>query len=128
VHLAVAVLDVDFFKRINDTYGHDVGDAAIVAVAQAMNQAFRGTDLVARMGGEEFCVLAVNAGDPAELFDRFRQQVEALEIPHAKGTLRMTISIGVTTHVQDSLDAMINDADKALYEAKLGGRNRVVVR
>lgn len=128
VQLAVAVLDIDHFKRINDTYGHDAGDAAIVAVARAMNEAFRGTDLVARMGGEEFCVLAVNAGNPADLFDRFRQQVEALAIPHAKGSLHLTISIGVTTEVDGSLDAMINVADKALYEAKQGGRNRVVVR
>jgi diguanylate cyclase (GGDEF)-like protein len=129
IQLAVAMLDIDHFKRINDSHGHDVGDAAIAAVAKLLNKSYRGTDLVARMGGEEFCVLAVNTGSPAEVFERFRQEVEAMEIPLRGGDdLRMTISIGVTTRVDGSLDSMINDADKALYEAKQGGRNRVVVR
>jgi diguanylate cyclase (GGDEF)-like protein len=128
IQLTVGVLDIDYFKRINDTYGHDAGDAAIVAVARALAQSFRGTDLVARLGGEEFCVLAVNAGPPGEVFERFRKLVEAMVIPHAKGSLQLTISIGVTSQVDGSLDGMINAADKALYEAKQGGRNRVVVR
>jgi diguanylate cyclase (GGDEF)-like protein len=129
IQLAVAMIDIDFFKRINDTHGHDVGDAAIVAVARTLSDAFRGTDLVARMGGEEFCVLAVNPGAPGEVFERVRQTIEALEIACGDGCrLRMTISIGVTSLLGDDLDATIGIADKALYEAKEQGRNRVVVR
>ena len=129
IQIAVAVLDIDHFKRINDTYGHDVGDEAIVAVARLLAQSFRGTDLVARLGGEEFCVVAVNAQSPRELFERFRKKIEALEIPLDNGeTLRLQISIGVAAAPGETIEEMINAADKALYEAKQAGRNRVVVR
>lgn len=129
IQLAVAMLDIDFFKRINDSHGHDVGDDAIVAVAKTLNHSFRGTDLVARMGGEEFCVLAVNPGAPEAVFERCRKQIEALEIPLPDGDpLRLTVSAGVTDQVGSSLEEMINAADQALYEAKQGGRNRVVLK
>lgn len=127
IHLMVAVLDIDFFKRINDTHGHDVGDLAIVAVAQTIQKGFRTSDIVARMGGEEFCVLAVNNNAPIETMNRIRQQIENLPIPISDTeTLHMTVSIGITDTIADSLDAMINKADEALYKAKQSGRNQVV--
>jgi diguanylate cyclase (GGDEF)-like protein len=127
IALAVGMVDIDHFKRINDTYGHDVGDQAIVALARTLDHTFRSTDLVARMGGEEFCVLTVNAADPAALFERLRQAIEAMEIPlPGGGVLKMTGSVGFSCQLGDCLEDLINQADKALYEAKSSGRNRVM--
>lgn len=128
IQIMVAVLDIDFFKKINDTHGHDVGDMAIVAVAQTILKGFRTTDIVARMGGEEFCVLAVNNNAPVETMNRLRQNIEALAIPVSDTeSLHLTVSIGVTCTLADSLDAMINKADEALYKAKQNGRNQVIM-
>ncbi|MEW6562901.1 MAG: diguanylate cyclase [Pseudomonadota bacterium] len=127
IKLSAAMVDIDFFKRINDTYGHDVGDSAIVAVAGTLSGFFRNTDIVARMGGEEFCVLAVNAEAPQAVFERLRQRIEAIEIPLDSGeVLRLTVSIGVSSALGESLEAMLSAADQALYAAKQSGRNRVV--
>ncbi len=129
IRLSVAMVDIDFFKKINDTYGHDIGDIAIVSLAKALSAAFKGEELVARMGGEEFCILAINPQSSLELLERLRENVAALEIPLPEnGKLRMTISIGVTDTLGENLDAMINLADQALYDAKHGGRNRVVLK
>ena len=127
--LAVAVIDIDHFKRINDIYGHDVGDVALIAMAKVLAASFRTTDLVARLGGEEFCVLAVNPQAALVLMERLRSQAEAFEIPipGSSELLRLTISIGLCTPLGSSLEAMIKSADEALYRAKLGGRNRVEV-
>ncbi len=128
IQLMIAVLDIDFFKRINDTHGHDIGDVALVAVAHAVQKSFRATDIVARMGGEEFCVVAVNNNAPMETMNRVRQTIENLTIPlNENETLRMTVSIGVTITLKNSLDDMINIADEALYMAKQQGRNQVVM-
>ncbi|HEU0186373.1 MAG TPA: diguanylate cyclase [Gallionellaceae bacterium] len=129
IQLLIAMVDIDFFKRINDTYGHDVGDQAIVAVAKTLACEFRSTDIVARMGGEEFCVVAVNNASPVEIMERLRRHIEALAIPlNEKDALHLTVSIGVTGALCDTLDAMINQADQALYQAKHNGRNQVVMQ
>jgi diguanylate cyclase (GGDEF)-like protein len=127
IRLLAIVLDVDHFKRINDTHGHDVGDRALVALATLLRENTRGTDIAARLGGEEFCILAVNADNPAVYLERLRARIEALEVPLAEGVLKFTASLGATSDVGASLDAMINGADRALYQAKEGGRNRVVI-
>lgn len=128
IQIMIAMLDIDFFKRINDTYGHDVGDMAIVAVSKAIGKSFRNTDIVARMGGEEFCVLAVNNNSPVETMNRLRLSIEGLAIPlNEKESLHLTVSIGVTTTLSNTLDEMINHADEALYKAKQAGRNQVVL-
>jgi diguanylate cyclase (GGDEF)-like protein len=128
IQVMIAMLDIDFFKRINDTHGHDVGDMAIVAVAHAINTSFRSTDIVARMGGEEFCVLAVNNNAPVETMNRLRHCIEALAIPlNETESLHLTVSIGVTTTLCNTLDEMINLADAGLYKAKQNGRNQVVM-
>ena len=127
IQLLVAMLDIDHFKHINDMYGHDVGDQALVALAKLLTGAIRGTDIVARMGGEEFCIVAVKTGDPEELLNRLREDVAAMEVPLAEGVLQFKVSIGATSELCDSLDAMINCADRALYMAKHSGRNRVIV-
>jgi diguanylate cyclase (GGDEF)-like protein len=128
IQIAIAMIDIDHFKRINDSHGHDVGDMAIVAVAQTIAKSFRNTDIVARMGGEEFCVVAVNNVAPVETMNRIRQQIESLAIPlNDKDTIRLTVSIGISTTLCATLDEMINKADEALYKAKQGGRNQVVL-
>jgi diguanylate cyclase (GGDEF)-like protein len=128
IQLMVAMIDIDFFKRINDTYGHDVGDMAIVAVAQAIAKSFRTSDIVARMGGEEFCVVAVNNNAPVETMNRLRLNIEALAIPlNETESIHLTVSIGISMTLAGTLDVMINKSDEALYKAKQNGRNQVIL-
>lgn len=127
IRLLVAVLDVDFFKRINDTHGHDIGDRALVALASLLLDGTRGTDIAARLGGEEFCIVAVNVEQPGGYLERLRAKIAALEVPLDSGVLKFTVSIGATALVADSLETMINAADKALYLAKEQGRDRVII-
>lgn len=130
IQLSVAMIDIDFFKRINDTYGHDIGDKAIVAVAQAITKHFRATDIVARMGGEEFCIIAVNNNSVLETMNRLRLFIEEMKVPledKDKNTISFTVSVGATTTLGSTLDEMVNHSDEALYKAKQGGRNQVVV-
>ncbi len=129
IRLTAAIIDIDHFKRVNDSFGHNKGDQAIIAVASLLAGEFRGTDIVARVGGEEFCVLATNADAPEELFERLRRRIAALDIALGEDeTIRLTVSIGVCGAAADSLEGLINAADRALYEAKQKGRNRVVLK
>lgn len=128
IQLVVAMLDIDFFKRINDNYGHDIGDKAIVMVAQAITGHFRATDIVARMGGEEFCIISVNNTSAAETMNRLRLYIEKMPIPlDDKESINLTVSIGVSTTLPNTLDEMINHSDEGLYKAKQSGRNQVVI-
>jgi diguanylate cyclase (GGDEF)-like protein len=128
IQILIAMIDIDFFKKINDTYGHDIGDKAIVSVAQAINKHFRATDIVARMGGEEFCIIAVNNTSVDETMNRLRLYIADMPIPlDEKDSIKLTVSIGVTTTLCNTLDEMINHSDEALYKAKQSGRNRVVM-
>ncbi|MCI0655037.1 MAG: diguanylate cyclase [Methylococcaceae bacterium] len=129
IQLALAVADVDHFKRVNDSHGHDAGDHVLLAVSSTLEQSFRQTDVVARFGGEEFCVLTVDrdTDTPVSVFERARRQVEALTLEWAGKPLRVTCSFGVCIGHRDNLQEMIRVADEALYQAKNNGRNRVVV-
>lgn len=125
--LAVAMLDIDHFKRINDTWGHDAGDEVLTRVGQLLKTRFRTSDVVARFGGEEFCIIAPSlpVGGAFALFDTFRQQLATETFFFGEEQVTITISIGVSTVVIDNIDAMITAADAQLYRAKLEGRNRV---
>ncbi|HZH44397.1 MAG TPA: diguanylate cyclase [Lysobacter sp.] len=127
--LAAALLDIDHFKHINDTHGHDAGDAALRHVAQALREHTRPDDVVARFGGEEFCVLApdLSPGEAVIYFQRLRAAIGSLEIPLPDNALHLTVSVGVQPHLDRSLDAMLSEADRQLYLAKAAGRNRVEV-
>lgn len=130
--LTVLQIDLDHFKRINDAHGHAAGDAALHAVAQALAGAVRGSDFVARVGGEEFLVGCVggDADAAAVQAERLREAVRALVVPTPDGRaqMRCTVSIGVSRPCtsRSGWDAAWREADRALYAAKGGGRDRVM--
>lgn len=130
IRLVVAMLDIDHFKSINDTYGHDMGDEVIRRVTRIIEIHFRDSDIVARFGGEEFAVMAVNM-DPdkiPEIFDQLRHFIATEEIQAEDGSLIHTsISIGVACEFEENLDLMVATADRMLYLAKNAGRNLVVI-
>jgi len=121
------MIDVDHFKNFNDTYGHLAGDVALEALASTLGQTRRTGDAVARFGGEEFCVLAVDCDEVGafELAERIRSGVEAMSIPHGAESLSVTVSIGIRMiDPRSSAKKILDEADKALYASKAGGRNR----
>lgn len=126
-NISVAIMDIDFFKKVNDTYGHDAGDYVIKKVASVLLKEFRTSDIISRMGGEEFCVLTPNMKDmnAKEVFDRLRQKIEDTSFVYEGATIPITISIGVCVDTMDNLEAAITKADQYLYDAKNGGRNQV---
>jgi len=132
VPVGLLLLDVDHFKHINDTHGHDTGDRALMAVAAAAQGVLRSHDLLGRVGGEEFCILLPGAGaeDTRAVAERVRRAVAAVSVPlEGGGTLTMTASLGATLvdSAERDIHAASMRADRALYTAKGAGRNRVEV-
>jgi diguanylate cyclase (GGDEF)-like protein len=130
-HLALLMLDLDYFKMVNDTYGHDAGDAVLKTVAKTMRHGVRASDLVIRYGGEEFLIVLqeTDSEGGARVAENIRAEVEKLKVPLMDGTiLQKTISIGVADFPEDSTTfwQAVKFADVALYRAKEEGRNRVV--
>lgn len=127
---AVALIDIDKFKVINDTYGHDVGDMAIKEVGNILNQAIQKDVLISRMGGEEFCILLYNRtqNEVISLLEKIRVLFESNEIEFENHILKYTVSIGCSFEFGKNLDEMIQKADNGLYEAKNNGRNKVRYR
>lgn len=129
---AVAMIDVDHFKRFNDTYGHAVGDQVLKAVARSLERSIRRSDIVARYGGEEFVLLLreTDAHLAVQRVDQLRQRIESDVYQTGAKSLpaRLTVSAGVASWPEDGLDpnALTDRADQRLFEAKNGGRNRVV--
>lgn len=124
--LGMLLLDLDYFKRINDRYGHQAGDVALCATAQVILDSVRGYDHAARWGGEEFLVLLTECDEGALLgvAERIRAGIEKLEIPCGEGTFHCTISIGAYfAPAPEDQDSMLRKVDKALYRAKEDGRN-----
>lgn len=127
--LSVALLDIDFFKRVNDTYGHDVGDEVLVEFASLLEHFFGQHFTVSRFGGEEFTVAfkSLNESKAFALMDKFRSQLELQPIATSKGDLFITVSTGIAALGDESLDQLLQRADKALYDAKESGRNLVCI-
>lgn len=131
-NLAVALVDIDFFKKINDNFGHAAGDEVLKTFAATLQKTLRPYDIVSRYGGEEFLLIAqVHTDEDArELFERVRQTISQVEFKFEQQSLKITASFGVTVMRPDS-DIKLNEltaiADKALYQAKGNGRNQVVV-
>jgi diguanylate cyclase (GGDEF)-like protein len=128
---AVAVLDVDHFKNVNDTFGHDAGDRVLCAIARCLVETLRAYDGVGRIGGEEFGILLPNTSLQAaeETCKRLLARLRSEEVSVEEGTIRVTASIGVSAGnpTTRGAESIIKAADKNLYAAKAGGRNRVVV-
>jgi diguanylate cyclase (GGDEF)-like protein len=128
VSCAMIVIDIDFFKRINDTFGHAAGDKAIMAVARIARSSCRGErDVIARMGGEEFALLLYDASvaDGTASAERIRRDIEAMQIEEGGRVFGVTISCGVSDSTETSTyEDLLADADQALYAAKRDGRNR----
>jgi diguanylate cyclase (GGDEF)-like protein len=128
--LSLLILDIDHFKRVNDTYGHLAGDAVLRGVGEQCRQVIRASDLIGRMGGEEFAILlpSTRLASAIQLAERLRLRLRAQRwtTPQAKD-LAITVSIGAAslTPVIATLDDLYARADQALYAAKTGGRDRV---
>ena len=125
------MFDIDYFKRVNDTYGHLAGDEVLRFVSATLLRRFRKTDMVCRYGGEEFCVFlpTLNARKAAEIAEECRRHIEHTPVSWEDKTIRVTVSIGIAEFPSvrnQTLTALISCADGALYAAKSGGRNRVV--
>ncbi len=129
--LALLMVDIDLFKTVNDNYGHDVGDQVIVQIANACRENKRTSDIVARVGGEEFALLLPETAlEDAELVaERLRRAIAARELPGNGGVVTVTVSIGVAeaNHDMNGVTDLIKHADMALYAAKRTGRNRICV-
>jgi diguanylate cyclase (GGDEF)-like protein len=127
---AVAMLDIDHFKKVNDTYGHDAGDKVIVTLADILRSSTNPSDVVARFGGEEFCIVLknINRYSALDILERIRTTVESYSVEVQKDVfINFTISIGAVIHKEeDDLEESINEADMCLYKAKNNGRNQVV--
>ena len=128
--LAFLMLDVDHFKSINDTYGHQAGDLVLKALATHCQKMLRHNDLLGRLGGEEFALLLpeTNLSKAREVGERIRQALENLVVDYEDQAIRFTVSLGLSVAQNDS-DTLMNvmsRADAALYRAKAEGRNRLV--
>lgn len=128
---SIALIDLDHFKRINDSHGHAVGDTVLRDVAQAIQHSARKDDSMCRMGGEEFLVICPNTDLKAavQAAERLRRMVERLRIQAGETEIQTSVSIGVATREvgMTETDALVNAADRALYRAKQAGRNRSCV-
>jgi diguanylate cyclase (GGDEF)-like protein len=127
---SVLMLDLDFFKQVNDTHGHEAGDKVIKTLADILQRNVRSSDMAVRYGGEEFLLVLVDTGAEAALkvAEKIRAEVEATKVPLPGGILQKTISIGVSEYPNDSdtFWQVVKFADVALYQAKASGRNRVL--
>jgi diguanylate cyclase (GGDEF)-like protein len=133
--LSLIMIDVDHFKRFNDTYGHQAGDDCLKKVATALEeQTYRPSDMAARYGGEEFAMIlpSIDEDGASVVASRIRESIAALAIPHSgsNGNRVVTVSVGVATVrpvLGSKAEEVIRRADEALYQAKGAGRNRVMV-
>jgi diguanylate cyclase (GGDEF)-like protein len=127
--LSIAMLDIDHFKKINDSYGHSIGDLALHEIATRIRNYVRAVDVVARYGGEEFVILMpeTNLSDAGQVAERVRGAIADDPIRNKDAAISVTLSLGVAEVDANTknLDALIKYADKALYAAKANGRNRV---
>jgi diguanylate cyclase (GGDEF)-like protein len=126
---AIAMIDIDDFKKINDKYGHDVGDKAIKELVKIVQDNIKGSDIVARFGGEEFCVLLkdIDKSSAVEFFVKLRLKIAKNQILVENEVVSYTVSIGISFDNEEDIEEIINQADMALYNAKNSGKNRVEI-
>jgi diguanylate cyclase (GGDEF)-like protein len=129
--VSLLLFDVDHFKRVNDTFGHPIGDQVLVELARTVAMALRSEDVFARYGGEEFAIIlrAIDANGARSVAERVRSTVERLRIQTPKGSLAITVSVGTSSvgaRYDITPEELVGKADERLYAAKHAGRNRVV--
>lgn len=128
---ALMMLDIDHFKSVNDTYGHDIGDVVLKATADEMNQLLRDIDILGRLGGEEFAIAMpeTTLSSALNIAERIRSSIEQNALQTGQGEVRFTISIGIAelSEANESNEQLLKQADKLLYRAKQNGRNRVEI-
>jgi diguanylate cyclase (GGDEF)-like protein len=124
------MIDIDHFKRVNDVYGHQIGDNVLKFLSQQLKRSFRDDDLIVRNGGEEFCVLLEHAQEnkAIDLFESFRKRIESEPYSEGDISIPITVSIGLFYGLKDTIDLMLEIADKRLYQAKSSGRNRIIFK
>lgn len=125
--VALAMFDIDHFKKINDQYGHDAGDYVLIEFAKLLKSHF-GDQLLARFGGEEFAVLFKAPANSFSLLETFRTTLADHELQHSGQPIPCTVSIGLAFSCSDTIEQLIKSADECLYDAKHSGRNRIVQR
>lgn len=126
--LTIAIIDIDFFKKINDTYGHLCGDYVLKEVAYLISDNFRKTDLVFRYGGEEFVALLTETSlESAKIpLERLRKKIENSDFIYDGQKINVTVSIGASVNNAKTVTEFLDNADKALYKAKNAGRNKLI--
>jgi diguanylate cyclase (GGDEF)-like protein len=129
--LAVFMLDIDHFKQVNDSYGHDIGDEVLQRLADCCHQELRSNDIFGRFGGEEFAAVLVETDQPQaeRACQRLLDKIVALKIRTPQKNIGITVSMGLTMHIANDLtiDSLLKRADDALYQAKNAGRNQIAV-
>jgi len=127
--MSLMIIDIDHFKAVNDTYGHPCGDFILKSVCDTIQSALRRVDILARFGGEEFCCILPETSFENSMLvaERIRSQVEAASYEYEGQVIKVTVSIGIPKPPEphDSHESLLRNADNALYEAKVSGRNRV---
>ncbi|HSQ42812.1 MAG TPA: diguanylate cyclase [Fibrobacteraceae bacterium] len=129
INVAVAMMDIDDFKRVNDSYGHGAGDMAIADVARILKGSLRETDVIARFGGEEFCVLFAGletSRDAISVSERLIAKIASHRMRYDGHEFSVTLSCGVAIRHRDTLESIIQESDRMLYRAKEQGKNRVI--
>ncbi|MBQ8459068.1 GGDEF domain-containing protein [bacterium] len=128
--LTLVMFDIDYFKKVNDTYGHQCGDMVLKEIANSALQTFRKTDTVFRFGGEEFVVILTETDIHQAIIplERFRKTVETLDLTYQNQKINVTVSIGACQYDKsfESKENFLNNTDEALYEAKKSGRNQTI--
>jgi diguanylate cyclase (GGDEF)-like protein len=128
---ALLMLDIDYFKDVNDRYGHPCGDFILREVGRLLEDCVRNTDIVTRYGGDEMAIILLEVSKELamEVSDKLRREVEKRSFVWRGASVKLTVSIGVAAALEPRIEdwnGLVNAADQALYEAKNGGRNRVV--
>jgi diguanylate cyclase len=126
----LVAFDIDFFKKVNDTYGHNAGDYVLESFAKMVKSMLRGFDLVFRMGGEEFVVILEDVDDSSayKIVDRIRVQIENNQLKFENHTIKFTVSAGISKrHSDDDKSSVLDRADKLLYKSKDTGRNKITM-
>lgn len=129
-NLVVAMIDIDYFKKVNDEFGHQVGDDVLIALGQLMEKTVEGLGIIGRWGGEEFLVILPShtSAQALALMERLRSNVSSYSFDAENKTIQTSVSVGIASYqVEDTIDTLLSRADNALYLAKSDGRNSVML-